>query len=90
MLASPKLLEAVFAGDSIKNKLNTEAVEVGSNQLVSARVVQHMPSRVMPLAEVQAQVREPGVLVHVAVPAAHPPLFVRHSLMSVQVSPSPA
>jgi peptidyl-prolyl cis-trans isomerase D len=58
VLASPKLLEAVFAGDSIKNKLNTEAVEVGSNQLVSARVVQHMPSRVMPLAEVQAQVRE--------------------------------
>ena len=57
-LASPKLLDAVFAGDAIKNKLNTEAVEVGTNQLVSARVVQHMPSRLMPLAEVQAQVRE--------------------------------
>ena len=58
VLASPKLLEAVFAGEAIKNKLNTEAVEVGSNQLVSARVVQYMASRVMPLAEVQAQVRE--------------------------------
>jgi peptidyl-prolyl cis-trans isomerase D len=57
-LASPKLLDAVFASDAIKNKLNTEAIEVGGSQLVSARVVQHMPSRVMPLAEVQAQVRE--------------------------------
>lgn len=58
VLASPKLLEAVFASDAIKNKLNTEAVEIGANQLVSARVVQHQPARVMPLAEVQARVRD--------------------------------
>jgi peptidyl-prolyl cis-trans isomerase D len=56
-LASPKLLEAVFASDAIKNKLNTEAIEVGSNQLAAARVVQYMPSRVQPLTEVQAGVR---------------------------------
>ena len=56
-LASPKLLEAVFSSDSIKNKLNTEAIDIGPNQLASARVVQHLPSRVQPLAEVQAQVR---------------------------------
>jgi hypothetical protein len=36
----------------------------------------------------QAQVRVPGVLVQVAV-VAQPPLFVAHSLTSVQVTPSP-
>jgi peptidyl-prolyl cis-trans isomerase D len=57
-LASPKLLEAVFSSDSIKSKLNTEAIEVGSNQLASARVITHTPARLRPLAEVSAQVRE--------------------------------
>jgi len=57
-LASAKLLEAVFSTDALKNKLNTEAIEVGPNQLAAARVVQHMPSRIQPLAEVQAQLRD--------------------------------
>jgi peptidyl-prolyl cis-trans isomerase D len=57
-LASPKLLEAVFSADAIKSKLNTEAIEAGPSQLVSARVLTHTPARVRPLAEVQAQVRE--------------------------------
>jgi peptidyl-prolyl cis-trans isomerase D len=57
-LASARLLEAVFSTDALKNKLNTEAIEIGSNQLAAARVVEHLPARVQPLAEVQAQVRE--------------------------------
>lgn len=57
-LASAKLLEAVFSADTLKNKLNTEAIEVGTSQLAAARVVEHLPARVQPLAEVQAQVRE--------------------------------
>ncbi|TXH87106.1 MAG: peptidyl-prolyl cis-trans isomerase [Rhodoferax sp.] len=57
-LANPKLLEALFASDSIASKRNTEAVEVGTNQLVSARIVQHNPARVLALAEVKDQVRE--------------------------------
>ncbi|MFN0185655.1 MAG: SurA N-terminal domain-containing protein [Aquabacterium sp.] len=57
VLASRKLLEAVFAGDSVRNKRNTAAVEVGSNQLASARVVSHQPARDLPLAEVKDQVR---------------------------------
>ena len=56
-LASPKLLEAVFGNDSVRNKRNTDAVEVGPNQLVSARVVQHTPARTLPLAEVKDGVR---------------------------------
>jgi peptidyl-prolyl cis-trans isomerase D len=58
VLASPKLLDAVFSADAIKSKLNTEAVEAGPSQLVAARVLAHTPERVRPLAEVTAQVRE--------------------------------
>ena len=57
-LASAKLLTAVFGNDVLKNRRNTEAVEVGPNQLASARIVLHQPARVQPLAEVMPQVRE--------------------------------
>lgn len=57
-LASQKLLDAVFANDSVRNKRNTDAVEVGPNQLASARIVQHQPARTLPLAEVRDRVRE--------------------------------
>lgn len=56
-LASPKLLAAVFGDDAVRNKRNTDAVEVAPNELVSARVVQHQPARTLPLAEVMDQVR---------------------------------
>ncbi len=56
-LASAKLLEAVFGNDAVRNKRNTDAVEVGPNQLVSARVVQHTPARTLPLTEVKDGVR---------------------------------
>ena len=55
-LASAKLLEAIFSTDSVKNKHNTEAVETGPNQMVSARVVEHHPERILPLAEVRERV----------------------------------
>ncbi len=55
-LASPKLLAAVFAADSIKGKHNTEAVEVTPSQLVSARVVEYTPQHTRPLSEVHDQV----------------------------------
>lgn len=57
-LASQKLLDAVFGNDALRNKRNTEAVEVGPNQLAAARVVQHTPARTLPLAEVKDRVRE--------------------------------
>jgi peptidyl-prolyl cis-trans isomerase D len=57
-LASVKLLAAVFGNDALKNKRNTEAVEVGPNQLAAARVLQYQPARVQALAEVMPQVRE--------------------------------
>jgi peptidyl-prolyl cis-trans isomerase D len=57
-LASAKLLDAVFSNDSVAKKLNTEAIEFGANQLVAARVLEHQPSRVQPLADVTVVVRE--------------------------------
>ena len=55
-LASPKLLAAVFASDAIKNKHNTEAIEAGPSQLVSARVLEYTAQHTRPLAEVHDQV----------------------------------
>jgi peptidyl-prolyl cis-trans isomerase D len=57
-LGSVKLLEAVFASDSLKNRRNTEAIDLGGSQLVSARVVGHTPARTPPLADVRDRVRE--------------------------------
>jgi peptidyl-prolyl cis-trans isomerase D len=57
-LASAKLLEAIFGNDALRNKRNTEAVETGASQLVSARVAQHNPARVPPLADVKDRVRD--------------------------------
>ena len=58
VLASPKVLTAIFSPDSVEKKRNTEAIEAGPNQLVSARITQYAPSRVLPFAEVRADVRE--------------------------------
>lgn len=57
-LNNPKLLEALFSNDVLRNKRNTDAVETAPNQLVSARVVQHTPARMLPLAEVKDAVRQ--------------------------------
>jgi peptidyl-prolyl cis-trans isomerase D len=57
-LANPKFLNALFAPDAVERKRNTEAVEVGPNQLVSGRIVQYAAARTRPFEEVKAQVRE--------------------------------
>jgi peptidyl-prolyl cis-trans isomerase D len=57
VLSNPKLLAALFSADSIEKKRNTEAVELGGNQLVSARIVEYTPAHAMPLADVRMAVR---------------------------------
>lgn len=56
-LANPKFLTAVFAGDSLKNKRNTEAVDLGGNQLAAARVTDYAPARRLPFEEVKDLVK---------------------------------
>ncbi len=56
-LASAKLLDAVFSADALRNKRNTDAVEVGPNRLAAAHVIAYQPARTLPLAEVKERVR---------------------------------
>ena len=63
-LANTKFLNALFSPDSIEKKRNTEAVEVGSNQLVSGRIVQYTPARTLPLPEVKDSVRQRWLAQH--------------------------
>ena len=53
-----KFLTALFSNEAIKNKRNTEAVEVAPATLVAGRVVEFKPATKRPLAEVEAQIRQ--------------------------------
>ena len=57
-LANPKFLNALFSTDSTEKKRNTEAIDVGANQLASGRVVQYSAARTQPLSDVVKNVRE--------------------------------
>jgi peptidyl-prolyl cis-trans isomerase D len=56
LLNNQKLLQSVFADDTVKNKRNTEVVDVGNNTLVSAHIVEYKPAAMRPLDEVRADV----------------------------------
>lgn len=51
-----KLMAALFSDDAIKNKRNTEAIEVAPNTLMAARVIEHKPASLLPIEQVQAQI----------------------------------
>ena len=57
-LANPRFLEALFSSDSTRDKRNTKAIDVGSNQLAAGRVVQYTPTHKLPFAEVKDKVRQ--------------------------------
>lgn len=54
----PRVVEAIFAEDSLKNRRNTQAIEVATNTLVSARVLDHRPASVQPLEKVTPEIRQ--------------------------------
>jgi len=56
LLANPKLLAALFSQDSIKQRRNTDAVEVAPGVLAAARVLEYQPETLRPFAEVKAEV----------------------------------
>jgi peptidyl-prolyl cis-trans isomerase D len=58
LLNSPKLLTAIFSDDAIKNKRNTDAIQLKPNTLVAARVVSYQAAALQPFEQVQQQVRE--------------------------------
>jgi peptidyl-prolyl cis-trans isomerase D len=57
-LDNPKLLAALFSQDSIKNKRNTDAVEVAPGALVAARVVEYQPAAQRGFDEVKKDIGE--------------------------------
>ncbi len=57
-VTNAKLLAAIFSQDSIDKKRNTEAVELGANQLAAARITQYSPARTLPFDEVKTRVQD--------------------------------
>ena len=55
-LRNPKVLAALFSDDALKNKRNTEAVEIAPGTLLSARVIEHKAAAKRPLEEVKSDV----------------------------------
>jgi peptidyl-prolyl cis-trans isomerase D len=49
-----KLVTALFGDDALRNKRNTEAVEIAPGRVVVARVLEHKPAALRPLEEVRA------------------------------------
>ena len=56
LLSNEKLLQALFSDDALKNKRNTEAIEVARNTLVAAHVLEHKAASVKPFEEIKADI----------------------------------
>ena len=56
-LANPKVAQALFGDDAVKNKRNIETVQTSPGVFVSARVVVFHPAQTLPFADVAAEVR---------------------------------
>jgi peptidyl-prolyl cis-trans isomerase D len=57
-LASPRLLAALFGDEALRNKRNTEAIEIGPGRLAAARIVDYREPKRQPLDAVRELVRE--------------------------------
>ncbi|AQG98610.1 peptidylprolyl isomerase [Burkholderia sp. KK1] len=57
-LNNPKLLAAIFAPDSVKDRNNTQAIDVGNNTLIAARVTDYKASSVPAFDVVKDEVRK--------------------------------
>ena len=58
VLANPKFLDALFGTDAVRNKRNTEAIQISASTMASGRVLQYTAAHQLPLAEVKDRVRE--------------------------------
>jgi peptidyl-prolyl cis-trans isomerase D len=57
VLGDTRLMAALLSEDALKKKQNVEAIEVAPNTLISARVIEHRPAGLRPLAEVAGEIR---------------------------------
>lgn len=56
-LANPKVIQSLYSDEPLKNKRNTEAVQISPGVFVSARVITFYPAQILPYTEVAAEVR---------------------------------
>ena len=56
ILNNPKMITALFSDDVLKNKRNTEAIEVTPGTLASARLLDYKPAALQPLEAVRAAI----------------------------------
>ncbi len=56
ILSNPKMISALFSDDVLKNKRNTEAIEVSPGTLASARLLNYKPAALQPLVTVRAAI----------------------------------
>ena len=56
-LTNPKVIQALFGDEAVKNKRNIEAVQVSPGMFVSARVVTFHPAQILPFKDVANEVR---------------------------------
>ncbi|HUW25028.1 MAG TPA: SurA N-terminal domain-containing protein [Gallionella sp.] len=57
-LWTAKMLQEIFADETVKNKRNTAATEVAANTLVAARILEYKPASIRPLDEVQETIHQ--------------------------------
>ena len=57
-LANERALNALFSDDAIKEKRNTEAIEIAPNTLLAARVVEHVAATTKPFEDVEAEIEK--------------------------------
>ena len=57
-LDNPKLIAALFSSDALRNKRNTDAIEVAPGTLVAARVLEHQPAAQRSFEEVKGEIEK--------------------------------
>jgi peptidyl-prolyl cis-trans isomerase D len=57
IFANPKILAAAFSEEVIKNRKNSELLELSDTQLVVLRLKEHQAATTQPLANVQSQIK---------------------------------
>ncbi len=55
-MGNEKILAALFSDEAVKNKRNTEAVEIAPNTLVAARIAEYKPKALQPFDSVKSSI----------------------------------
>jgi len=58
VLNNPRLLAAVFSPDALKDRRNTDAIEVAPDTIVAARVIEHAPARQRSFEEARTEIEQ--------------------------------